>query len=241
MNIVIMGAHPDDPESGCGGLAIKTVREGHRVIFLYGASGIIGWRKGDRLDTEIREAEARAACQIIGAEPHFMRFPDTAIPFSQEAVTKVSDFLRQVDADVVIGHWPIDTHPDHQAYGILATQSVVGNPDVGLAFFEVEAGNQSLGFTPNRYVDVTEYSDLKKKAVECHVSQDVASWWHFHDLAEKFHGLQSGVPRAEGYHLAISTPKAESLFSSRNFVMPSGGRALRKTKHENIPLCPRYF
>jgi LmbE family N-acetylglucosaminyl deacetylase len=241
MNIVIMGAHPDDPESGCGGLAIQAVQAGHRVICLYLSSGVIGWRVGGRLVTEIREKEGEAACAMIGAEPHFLRFPDTDIPFNQAAVAKVSDFLRQMDADVVLAHWPVDTHPDHQAVGALATQSVVGNPEVALAYYEVETGGQTLAFTPNRYVDVTAVAVMKKKAVECHVSQEVESWWHYHDLAEKVHGLQLGVERAEGYYLVVSTPKAESLFSVRNFIAPSGARVQRKTKHENIPLCPKFF
>lgn len=40
MNIVIIGPQPDDPDSGCSGLAIKAAADAHRVIFLYMNSGI---------------------------------------------------------------------------------------------------------------------------------------------------------------------------------------------------------
>ena len=73
MSIVIIGAHPDDPESGCGGLAIKAARHGYRVVFLYLTSGdLYGHVPKGRSISEVREDEARAACAVCGAEPLFL-------------------------------------------------------------------------------------------------------------------------------------------------------------------------
>ncbi len=244
MNIVILGAHPDDPESGCGGLGILAVQQGHQVLFAYVSSGVPGNMVGSHPEDVVREEEARAACAVCGVDAFFFGCPNSDIPFDQTAVERVSDLLREVDADLVLTHWPVDTHPDHQAVGALGTQAVVGNPGVALAYYEVCAGIQAIAFEPNRVVDITEVASQKKTAVDCHVSQDIPSWWEYHDIMERRRyvqafGVMSGaICRAEGYCLTVSTPQAEQLFSMRSGLRPSGARTARKSKHERIHLNP---
>lgn len=242
MTIVILGAHPDDPESGCGGLAILAAQQGHRVVFVYASSGAPGHTIGTEAEAVVREQEARAACKVCGVEPGFLEFPCGDIPFSQAAVTRVSDLMREYDTDLVLTHWPVDTHPDHQAVGALGTQVVVGNPEVALAFFEVCHGIQSLAFVPNRFVDITKVSGQKKQACECHASQNVPVWWELHETMGRFRhaqacgytGPQGG--HAEAYYLAVSTPQAETLFQSRKWLQPSGSRNVRKSRHGGTAL-----
>ena len=61
MHLVVLGAHPDDPESGCGGTIIKHRRDGDRVTVLYATSGPKGIR-------EKPEAEAFAIARFGLAE-----------------------------------------------------------------------------------------------------------------------------------------------------------------------------
>lgn len=241
MTIVILGAHPDDPESGCGGFAVAAVRRGHRVVFVYASSGVPGQRIGNAAEDAVREEEARAACKICGVEPFFLGFPCKDIPFNQAAVERVSDLMRKLNADLIMTHWPVDTHPDHQAVGALGTQAVVGNPNVALAFYETCQGVQSLAFEPNRFVDITAVIDQKKRACECHASQNVDVWWRMHETMGRFRYAQAcgctefPAGQAEGYYLAVSTPEAETLLQSRKWLQPSGGkRTVRKTRHEAL-------
>ena len=241
MNIVVTGAHPDDPESGCAGLAMQAVQQGHRVIFLYFSSGRPGRTVDGRSEAELREAEASAACRMCGAEPHFLRYPVSDIPFDASAVGRACSFMSDVDADLVLGHWPVDTHPDHQAAGALATQAVVGNPDVALAYYEVCTGIQTLAFQPNRYVDISAVAAVKRKTIECHVSQNVAAWLGWDEERERGHfrhafGMQENGGRAEAYHIVASTPAVATLFPPRDSLRPSGSRTPRKVKHEDVPL-----
>ncbi|MHB9126245.1 MAG: PIG-L deacetylase family protein [Armatimonadota bacterium] len=244
MNIVILGAHPDDPETGCGGLSTLAAKQGHRVIWAYLSSGIPGAKIGDRPEDEVREEEARAAATVCGAEPHFMRYPCSDIPFNLAPIERISNFIRDVDADLVLTHWPVDTHPDHQAVGGLGTQIVVGNPEVALAYYEVCGGFQTLAFSSNRFIDITDAADQKLKAVNCHGSQQVEAWWHYHDIMERHRYLEGfgemgkKAGRAEGYHLIVSTPEAEKLFSIRSYLATSGSRTTRKVKHERVSLYP---
>lgn len=245
MNIVIMNAHPDDAESGCFGLAIKAARAGHRVVALYMTSGIPGAQVAGRPEAEVREDEARAACALCGVETDFLRCPMSALVFDQAHVRRVCDRLRELDADLILAHWPVDSHPDHQVTGALATQAVVGNPGVALAFFEVLTGVQTLAFDPTHFVDISGVAELKKQAVDCHRSQNVAEWWSVHDAMERFryfqgHGfrVEDPAPRAEAYRLEIATPEAQALFDTRTFLRPSGSRTLRTRRHDDVPLFP---
>jgi len=72
LKIVWVGAHPDDPESGCGGTLARYAELGHRVTILYltrGERGIPG--KSYQEAAAIRSAEAGAAAKILGAKPVF--------------------------------------------------------------------------------------------------------------------------------------------------------------------------
>ena len=71
LRVVVFGAHPDDPESGCGGLMALLRKDGHEVIAGY-ATCFRGDRKiGKEREADVRRREATAACKILGATPHF--------------------------------------------------------------------------------------------------------------------------------------------------------------------------
>src|SRR5579862_9356121 len=72
LKIVCVGAHPDDPESGCGGTLARYAEAGHSVTVIYltrGEGGIAGRTPADA--ARVRTAEAEAACRILGARPVF--------------------------------------------------------------------------------------------------------------------------------------------------------------------------
>src|SRR5207245_8406277 len=72
MTVVCVGAHPDDPESGCAGTLTRYAALGHAVTVVYltrGERGISG-KSLDEAAT-VRSAECAAACKIIGAKPLF--------------------------------------------------------------------------------------------------------------------------------------------------------------------------
>src|SRR3954454_18994674 len=66
LKIIIAGAHPGDPEAGCGGTIARYTDAGHEVVALYltrGEGGISG--KTAHQAADIRSAEAKAACEIL--------------------------------------------------------------------------------------------------------------------------------------------------------------------------------
>src|SRR5947209_11662065 len=79
LNIVCIGGHPDDPESGCGGTLARYSALGHAVAIIYltrGEAGIPG--KSHEEAAAIRTAECEASCKILGAKPVFAGQSDAA-------------------------------------------------------------------------------------------------------------------------------------------------------------------
>ncbi|MDP5139792.1 MAG: PIG-L family deacetylase [Spirosomaceae bacterium] len=73
LKIMVTGAHPDDPETGCGGAIAKWTKAGHEVVVVYltrGEAGIDGTAAKEA--AEIRTKEAIAACKLLNARPVFL-------------------------------------------------------------------------------------------------------------------------------------------------------------------------
>src|SRR5262249_33765048 len=66
LSVVCVGAHPDDPESGCGGTLALYAERGHRVTVIYLTRGEAGIRgKSHQEAAAVRTAEAEQACRIL--------------------------------------------------------------------------------------------------------------------------------------------------------------------------------
>lgn len=202
MKIVCVGAHPDDPESGCGGALAKFASMGHDVTIIYltkGEAGIPGKSAVDAAST--RTAEALAACSILKVNPVFAGQIDGDTVVSNEWVIKMQQLIKVENPAIVFTHWPIDSHKDHQVAGLLTTQVWLNaQKKFDLYFFEVCAGEQSMSFHPTDYVDITEVQEQKRKAVYCHASQDPGSIYECgHASMEDFRGREFGVKAAEAF------------------------------------------
>ncbi|MFI5154068.1 MAG: PIG-L deacetylase family protein [Chitinophagales bacterium] len=202
LNIVCVGGHPDDPESGCGGTLAKFASSGHLVTIIYltrGEAGIEG--KSNAEAAAIRSREAEEACKIIKAKPVFAGQTDGDSIMNNEWIIKLKSLVENEKPDIVFTHWPIDSHKDHQVASLLAIQTWMrSNSGFDLYFFEVCAGSQTMGFRPTDFVDISEFQELKRKAVYCHTSQDPPSIYQCgHAAMEEFRGRELGVKAGEGF------------------------------------------
>src|SRR5258705_8443710 len=97
LKVVCVGAHPDDPEAGCGGTLARYAALGHAVTILYltrGEAGISG--KSHDEAAAIRSAECETSCKILGAKPVFAGQIDGATVVDAKAV---ESFGRLLSAD----------------------------------------------------------------------------------------------------------------------------------------------
>jgi LmbE family N-acetylglucosaminyl deacetylase len=214
LRIVCVGAHPDDPESGCGGAMIRCSELGHAVTVIYltrGERGIPG--KSDDEAARIRSSEAEAACRIIGAKPVFAGQVDGSAEFTRVRLGQMMKLMEEADPDVIFTHWPVDTHFDHQVASLLAIRSQMTLPRrPRLYFFEVNAGSQTQGFSPNAYVDISACLEKKKSALFAHHSQGGESIWSdHHQIMAAFRGRESGVAAAEAFVRLSRTTRSETF------------------------------
>ncbi len=202
LKICCVGAHPDDPESGCAGTLARYSLLGHAVTVVYLTRGERGIR-GKSLDeaAAIRSRECLAACEIMGATPVFFGQIDGATEVNRAQAEAMKRLIAGLAPDVLFTHWPVDTHADHQVASLLAIRACMDlRQRPRLYFFEVSTGSQSRGFYPNTYVDVSPVLEKKKNALLVHVSQGGQEIWdRDHGPVAIWRGREAGVSAAEAF------------------------------------------
>jgi LmbE family N-acetylglucosaminyl deacetylase len=211
VKVAVVGAHPDDPESGCGGLIALLTQRGHEVVVGYLTCYRGGRKVGDEPEATVRRREATAACQALGARPHFFDYAHEKLFADEATVGAVASWLKEVDPDVVVTHWPLDTHPNHHVTSSLVWQCYLREARWGLYFFEVMTDRQSVGFRPELYVDIGVVRDLKRRALDSHKSQDPDAIWEAHDVMHRRRGAEAGVKYAEAFLRADSARERPRL------------------------------
>lgn len=201
-NVVCVGGHPDDPESGCGGTLALFAKLGYQVTIVYlttGEAGIEG--KSHEASASIRKQEAINACKILHAKPVFAGQIDGATIVNNEWIEKMYGIIEKENPVVAFTHWPIDSHKDHQAASILTIQAWwKANQKFPLYFFEVEYGIQTTGFNPSDFVDITSTQEQKRRSLFCHTSQNPAGIYESgHAAMEKFRGMAISAKAGEAF------------------------------------------
>lgn len=209
--VVVFGGHPDDPESGCGGLIAKLAADGHEVHLAY-ATCFRGNRQiNGHSEADVRRLEAAEACRILGAKPKFFDYAHERLVADQATRDEVSAWLQSVKPDIVVAHWPLDTHPNHHAASSLVWQCYQRQGGWNLYFFEVLTSAQTLGFRPELYLDIAAVIEQKRNGLNAHSSQNPAEIWAAHEVMHRRRGAECGVERAEAYTLLAAKPEGKLL------------------------------
>lgn len=161
MNVLAVGAHPDDIELGCAATLLAHRERGDRVALLVMTTGEQGPQ-----DSRSRIEEQEDAAALIGAELYWGGFPDGQIPEGRAPVDVVQAAVRAADADVVYTHSPRDTHQDHR----MTAAASLGAARRLCRVLMYEAPT-SQGFTPSVFVDVDGLVEPKVDVLRAHVSQ----------------------------------------------------------------------
>lgn len=217
MQILAIGAHPDDLEILCAGTLIRYHQNGHKISMCSVCNGNKGHRtlSSDEL-AKIRLAEAQKSASLIEAEHFCLNVPDCELFINQESMEKVQRLIRQTRPDVIITHAPNDYMPDHRAASELVFQAsfhatlplypsrFTPHDKVSPIFYmDTLAG---VDFSPTEYVDISDVLEQKLEMLGCHKSQ--REWLDDHDAINmdefvttvaRFRGLQCNVKYAEGF------------------------------------------
>lgn len=111
LDVLAIGAHPDDIELACGGTVIKLVNQGLKVGIVDLTEGELGTR-GTR---EIRAVEAANASEILGVHHReCMGIPDGNIENSPENRLRLIRCIRSLRPEILLFPYHTDRHPDHE-------------------------------------------------------------------------------------------------------------------------------
>ncbi len=207
---LVIGAHPDDPESMCGGTMLKLKEQGCEVVCVYftqGEGGIPG--KSEEEAREIRHGEALNSCAVMGIRPIFMTQIDGRSEINKARYDEMKAVIEAEKPDLVITHWPIDSHRDHRNCAILVYDSWRRTGySFDLFYVEVMTGNQTQNFNPDSYVDITSVREKKLEAYLCHKSQNLEkNIAGYHDPMERMRGMEFHCQWAEAFIRQIGPGK----------------------------------
>lgn len=183
MNILMIGAHPDDCDILASGLALKYVCDGHRVRFLSMTDGSAGHHILNREETAARRLEeTREVSKLTGIEYDVWDVPDGQLMPDLATRERLIRYIRGFAPDAVFCHRPNDYHPDHRNSGLLVQDAsymlIVPNcvPDAPamkrppvIMFMEDRFLNPP--FHADVVIDVDDVIEDKFRILDKHVSQ----------------------------------------------------------------------
>jgi LmbE family N-acetylglucosaminyl deacetylase len=191
--ILVVLAHPDDPEFFCGASISSWTSAGHQVVYWLLTCGDKGSNDPDTQPDQLcvdRNAEQLRAAAVLGVhQVHFLGYPDGELVPDMNLRRDVTRIIRLERPDILVTCDPETlyfgenriNHPDHRAAGQVTLDAVfpgAGNP---LYFPELLAAGLpphtprevwvSLTTQPSIRLDVTAYWDTKIRALYEHKSQ----------------------------------------------------------------------
>lgn len=184
VNIVVIGAHPDDCDIKAGGTAILFAEMGHNVMFISVTNGDAGHHEmGGGALAKRRMAEAEEAGRRLGVKYVVLDHHDGELMPALHIRLEIIRLIRQWNSDIVISHRPNDYHPDHRNASILVQDAaymvIVPNvaPDTpplkkNPVFLYMEDRFQRPNpFRHDIAIDITRVLDLKYYGMAAHESQ----------------------------------------------------------------------
>lgn len=161
MNILAIGAHPDDIEFGCAGTLMRYVQNGHDVYSFVVTPGDAGGK------STVRRSEAEEAASRMGVREVFWGdYHDTELPLTKTLIDDIEKVIRSVEPAFIFVHHKDDTHQDHRflSQAAISATRYVRN----VLFYE---GPTSVEFHPNVFVDITSLIERKLTVLSAHASQ----------------------------------------------------------------------
>ncbi|UCZ55287.1 bacillithiol biosynthesis deacetylase BshB1 [Bacillus shivajii] len=176
LDMLAIGAHPDDVEIGMGGTIAKYAKMGFRI-------GIINLTKAELSSNgtvETRQKEAEHAAEVLGLEKRIqLSFPDRGLKdSSKECIEEVVKVIRKYQPKVIFAPNKHDRHPDHGYCSEIVKEAHFSSgikrylPEnqayraEQLYYYQINGiGN------PTFIVDIADFIDVKIEALACFKTQ----------------------------------------------------------------------
>lgn len=175
VDLLVFGPHPDDIEIGIGGTVARHTSLGFRV----GLCDLTAGELGSNGSVEERLMEADQAAKVLGCVWRAnLGWPDRRIGKDATHLDEAVGFIRKHRPRVVAAPYWSDRHPDHEAASRVLTEAVFNS---GLRRYEAAGEAWRPDWLcyyfindcapPSFLVDVSDYYQKKRDALDCHASQ----------------------------------------------------------------------
>ncbi|MBR0360454.1 MAG: PIG-L family deacetylase [Clostridia bacterium] len=241
MNILMIGAHQDDNEFRCGGLAHKYVKMGYNVTFLSMCNGCGGHHILTPEETvATRAKESAKVAELLGITYDVWDNDDCSLVADLETRRRLIRYIRKINPDLIISHRPNDYHADHRAVGQLVQDAsymlIVPHecPDVpAMRKMPVIMYNEdhfkNPDFSGDIVLDMDDENDTKLQIAKINVSQ-VFEWLPYTYGEEVPEGEEARWEYLKGMNITEDTTDEEVMAAKRGYAVRNAKTAARFRK-----------
>ncbi|MBN1273900.1 MAG: PIG-L family deacetylase [Candidatus Aminicenantes bacterium] len=195
MNVLALGAHPDDIEYGCGGTFLKLSKKQANLYYMVLTKGEYGG------DPAVRLKEQKKVLKTLGVKRIFWGgFVDTELPRDREIIISIDKVIDEIHPDEVYVNYFEDIHQDHRT---LASCALAATRYIKKVFFYEDY--TSVHFEPDIFVDIEDVLEEKQNLIRAFSSQVKKTYPTKLDMVESvkaianYRGFQGKVKYAEGF------------------------------------------
>ena len=201
-NILVVGAHFDDAELGCGGTMARLAAEGKNVYKLTMTDNVTNFIQMDiHVDLDSSRVGSALACKEMGVEEitDFELLECNHLTYSTEIMQKVEKIIFDKKIDTVFMHYHSDMNQDHIAASQICLTAARHCKNV--FYYQSNGYILDESFYPTVFVDISDYCEHKRRALE-HYHGDHNRFDRLFDIAIKRNevwGYANEVRYAEGF------------------------------------------
>ncbi len=218
--ILCIQPHADDTDVAAGGTIAKLAKEGKEIIYVTMTDDRLGTFNPELWPeklAKIRYLEQKEAAKILGVKKLiWLNYRDSELLPNLEIRNRLIHIIRRLRPDIIMTVDPwltYEAHPDHRYTGILACEAALFSAFPHACPEDLREGIKphSVRFIafywsrkPNVYIDITDYMDIKLRAIQAHKSQFSDNWETFEQILRAyscFLGKRIGVKYAEAFKI----------------------------------------
>ena len=200
-NILVIGAHFDDAELGCGGTMAKLSAEGKNVYKLTLTDNVTDFRQMNILvDMDSSKIDSANACKVLGVkEIEFDMVKCNELTYNTKLMQKIESIIWDNKIDTVFIHNDCDINQDHVAASKLCLTAARHCKNI--FYYQSNGYVLDKSYYPTYFIDISNYYEKKKKALY-HYQEAHNRFDRLFDVALKrteIWGYANKVAYAEGF------------------------------------------